>query len=157
MVFRISTFCHSAFLLRACDRHRQHYHEADLAASLVHIVLHTRPSCCLRVSSLSITFACHAFCINKSNIAVTAVSRMVAPFPSSLFVLVLCVAILSQHEQRALRHAIFAEGEGFEPPEHFTARLVSSEVPSTARPSFRFASAISSQTGRSESKTCICG
>ena len=26
--------CHSAFSLRACDRHRQHYHEANLAASL---------------------------------------------------------------------------------------------------------------------------
>lgn len=36
---------------------------------------------------------------------------------------------------------LIAEGEGFEPPERFTARLVSSEVPSTTRPSFRFASA----------------
>ena len=30
----------------------------------------------------------------------------------------------------------FAEGEGFEPPKRFTACLVSSEVPSTARPTF---------------------
>lgn len=39
------------------------------------IVLHTRPSCCLSVSALSITFACHAFCCNKSNIDAAAVSR----------------------------------------------------------------------------------
>ena len=30
------------------------------------IELHTRPSCWLSVSALSITFACHAFCCNKS-------------------------------------------------------------------------------------------
>lgn len=38
------------------------------------ILLHTRPSCCLSVSALSITFACHAFCCNKSNIDAAAVS-----------------------------------------------------------------------------------
>ena len=32
------------------------------------IVLHTRPSCCLMVPQLSITFACHALCSNLSNI-----------------------------------------------------------------------------------------
>ena len=54
-----------------------------------HIVLHTRPSCCLRVSSLSITFACHALCVNKSNTDVIAVSSKVT---QSLFINVLAFA-----------------------------------------------------------------
>lgn len=42
------------------------------------------------------------FCVNKSNIALTAVSRMGAPFPSSLFVLVPSVAMLSQPQYKGL-------------------------------------------------------
>ena len=42
------------------------------------------------------------FCVNKSNIALTAVSRMGAPFPSSLFVLVPSVAMLSQPQHKGL-------------------------------------------------------
>ena len=60
------------------------------------IELHTRPSPCLSVSALMVTFACHAFCVNKSNIDVIAVSRMVAPISSSLLVLVPSVAFSTQ-------------------------------------------------------------
>lgn len=42
----------------------------------VYILLHTRPSWCLRVSPLTNTFVCHAWCIKLSKIVLIAVTRM---------------------------------------------------------------------------------
>ena len=56
-----------AFPSHSCDG----FYGRIKAAALVsprqqYIVQHTRPSCCLMVSQLSITFACHAFCFSLS-------------------------------------------------------------------------------------------
>ena len=50
------------------------------------IELHTRPSLGLRLLSLRVTSACHAFCCNKSKVTLTAVSSRVT---QSLFINVL--------------------------------------------------------------------
>ena len=73
-----------------------------------------RCGACVPVASYSITYRPFArslstllsdimrFCVNKSNNDATAVSRMGAPFPSSLFVFVPSVAMLSQPQYKGL-------------------------------------------------------
>ena len=71
-------------------------------------------------SRLSITFACHAFCCNKSKVTSTAVSSRVT---QSLFINVLRLSVLlsvrsvccvdnATTSARALRHAVFCCGGG---------------------------------------------
>lgn len=74
------------------------------------IELHTSPSRSLSISALCVTFLCHAFCCNKSNIDAAAVSSRVT---QSLFINVRLAAglydMLSVSAMGGTRTRVFAK------------------------------------------------